>query len=162
MRDAEMEAIAIQVLEACKAQDLAIGTAESCTGGLIAGALTDIAGSSAVVDCGYIVYSNNAKERLLGVPHDLLVQHGAVSGPVAGAMALGVLTHSPVDLAIAVTGIAGPGGGTVDKPVGLVHFGLARRGRDIHTEHQIFPGDRIAIRRLTVLKALELLRRATL
>ncbi len=134
-----------------------LATAESCTGGMIAAALTDIAGSSDVVERGFVTYSNAAKTELLGVPAELIARVGAVSEEVAHAMAGGALDHAPVDLAVAVTGIAGPGGGSAEKPVGLVHFGLARRGSATRTEHHVFPGDRDAVRRATVTRALELL-----
>ncbi len=119
---------AADVLAAAGRQGLMITTAESCTGGLVAGLLTEIAGSSSVFERGFVTYSNAAKAELLGVPPDLLAQHGAVSEAVARAMAEGALAHAAADLALAVTGIAGPGGGSAEKPVGLVHFALARRG----------------------------------
>ena len=116
------------MLDKARAAGLTIATAESCTGGLVAGALTAIAGSSDVVDRGFVTYSNAAKMQMLGVPPTLLAQHGAVSQPVAVAMAEGALKASGAGLAVSITGIAGPGGGSADKPVGLVHFALARRG----------------------------------
>ena len=116
------------LLDSCRARGLRIATAESCTGGLIAAALTAIPGSSDVVERGFVTYSNEAKIELLGVPAELIAAHGAVSMEVALAMAEGALTHSRADIAIAVTGIAGPGGGSADKPVGLVHIAVARRG----------------------------------
>jgi nicotinamide-nucleotide amidase len=135
-----------------------VGTAESCTGGLIAGALTAIAGSSDVVEGGLVTYSNEAKTLLLGVPALEIERVGAVSAEVARAMAKGVLERLPkTNLAVAVTGVAGPGGGSVDKPVGLVHFGLASRDGRVENEHRIFPGDRTAIRAHTVIRALEML-----
>ena len=135
-----------------------LATAESCTGGLIAATLTAIAGSSDVVDRGFVTYSNEAKMELLGVPSALLAEHGAVSEPVARAMAEGALARSRADIAIAVTGVAGPGGGSADKPVGLVWFGLAQRGAKLHSERMIFPGDRAAIREATVAHAFRLIR----
>ncbi len=120
---------AAAVLDACRAAGLMLATAESCTGGMVAAALTDVPGSSQVVERGFVSYSNAAKTELLGVPADLIDRHGAVSEPVARAMAEGALAASPADLAVAVTGIAGPGGGTAAKPEGLVHFACARRGR---------------------------------
>src|SRR6516225_8261649 len=111
-----------------------LATAESCTGGMVAARLTDIAGSSDVVERGFITYSNEAKMELLGVPKALIADHGAVSAHVARAMAEGALAHAPVDLAVSITGIAGPGGGSERKPVGLVYFGLARRGREPRIE----------------------------
>ena len=157
MSDDTIRALAVQVLERCRAQKLTIATAESCTGGMIAAALTDIAGSSDVVDRGFVTYSNRAKNEMLGVPANLIARVGAVSTEVAQAMAAGALAHAPVDLAVAVTGIAGPGGGTVEKPVGLVYFAVTRRGGAIRAEHQVFPGDRAAVRRATVMRALTLL-----
>lgn len=157
MSDESIRRLAEQVLVRCRAQKLMLATAESCTGGMIAAALTDIAGSSDVVERGFVTYSNTAKSELLGVPADLIDRVGAVSEEVARAMAAGALTHAPVDLTIAVTGIAGPGGGSADKPVGLVHFGLARRGGRMRTEHHVFPGDRAAVRHATVARALQML-----
>jgi nicotinamide-nucleotide amidase len=152
-----IRALAEQVLVACRRKKLMLATAESCTGGMIAAALTDIAGSSEVVERGFVTYSNAAKTDLLGVPAALIARFGAVSEEVARAMATGALAHAPVDLAVAVTGIAGPGGGTTEKPVGLVHFGIARRGGAVRAEHHVFPGDRGAVRRAAVLRALRLL-----
>lgn len=139
---------------------LKIVTAESCTGGLIAALLTDIAGSSDVVERGFVVYSNEAKRDMLGVPGDLIADFGAVSEPVARAMAEGALKNSRGHIAVSVTGIAGPGGGTPMKPVGLVHFGAARSGRSILHEMQLF-GDigRDEIRMKSVETALNLVRR---
>jgi len=158
MIDAEVLAAAEALLIQARARGLKLGTAESCTGGLIAGVLTAIAGSSDVVEGGFVTYSNEAKTAMIGVPAALFPAVGAVSDEVAAAMAAGVLDRLPrVDLAVSVTGIAGPGGGSDAKPVGLVHFGIARRGRPAVTSHQVFPGDRTGIRRATVLNALALL-----
>ncbi len=135
-----------------------IATAESCTGGLIAGALTDIAGSSAVVDRGFVTYSNEAKVDMLGVSQTTLAEFGAVSRQTALQMAAGALSRSRADVAVAVTGIAGPGGGSPEKPVGLVHLAAkARDGRSLH--HEMHYGDlgRDGIRRATVRTALEML-----
>jgi nicotinamide-nucleotide amidase len=118
---------AAQVLDVFRARGLKIVTAESCTGGLVAAALTDIAGSSDVVDRGFVTYSNEAKEAMLGVPAATLKRHGAVSGQTAAAMAEGALKNSLADVSVAITGIAGPGGGTKQKPVGLVYFAAASR-----------------------------------
>lgn len=149
--------LARQVLEASRERALKIATAESCTGGLIAGALTEIAGSSEVLERGLVTYSNAAKTDLLGVPKDLIKAHGAVSEEVARAMAEGALTHAPADLALACTGIAGPGGGSATKPVGLVHLALARTGAPtVHLE-RIYAGDRRAVRMATVEDGLRLL-----
>jgi nicotinamide-nucleotide amidase len=149
--------LAETVLDLCRRRSWKLATAESCTGGMIAAALTDIAGSSDVVERGFVTYSNEAKTDLLGVPAALIAQHGAVSQPVAAAMVTGALSHAPVDLAVSVTGVAGPGGGSPDKPVGLVHFGAARKGAPVKTERQIFSGDRDQVRALATRRALELL-----
>jgi len=157
MFDPEIEAAALAVLTALKTKGWRIATAESCTGGLIAGALTALAGSSEVVEGGFITYSNDAKTQSLGVPAALIAAHGAVSDEVAAAMAEGALTRLPqTDLVISVTGIAGPGGGSSTKPVGLVYFGLALRGQMTRTGHSIFPGDRTSVRQATVLEALKM------
>jgi nicotinamide-nucleotide amidase len=148
------------LLDACEARGLHLATAESCTGGLIIGCLTEIAGSSNVVERGYVTYDNRAKQELLGVPHYLLERYGAVSEEVARAMATGTLERATVDLAIAVTGIAGPGGATPDKPVGLVHMAVALRDQpSLHTMQE-FAGNRAAVRIATVDAALELARQA--
>lgn len=157
MSDDRIGALAEAVLRHCREKKLMIATAESCTGGLIAGALTEIAGSSDVVDRGFVTYSNRAKTEMLGVPAGLIASHGAVSAEVAHAMATGVLAHAPVDLAVSVTGVAGPGGGSAEKPVGLVHLAVARRGKTVQSEHHVFPGDRAGIRRATVERALAML-----
>lgn len=116
------------LLEICKERQLKLATAESCTGGLIVAILTEVSGSSAVVDRGFVTYSNEAKADMLGVPEKLIDEHGAVSEPVVRAMARGTIEHSLADIAVAVTGIAGPGGGSEEKPVGLVHIAAMRRG----------------------------------
>ncbi len=126
MFDPTLRADAERLLARLRAEALMIVTAESCTGGLISALLTDIPGSSSVVERGYVTYSNKAKMDCLGVPRELIEKHGAVSAEVARAMAAGALMHSNADIAIAVTGIAGPGGDTPDKPVGLVYVGLSR------------------------------------
>jgi nicotinamide-nucleotide amidase len=148
---------ALALLHACRARGFTVATAESCTGGLIAGALTAISGSSAVVDRGYVVYSNRAKEEMLGVPRDMLATHGAVSEAVAIAMAEGALARAGTNIAIAVTGIAGPGGATPGKPVGLVHLACARRERPTLHHREVFAGDREAVRHATILRALEMM-----
>ncbi len=137
---------------------LTLATAESCTGGLIAAALTAIPGSSAVVMRGYVTYSNEAKQEMLGVPPGLLASVGAVSEAVARAMAEGALRKSGADLALSCTGIAGPGGATPGKPVGLVFIGGARRGGTTRVLRRVFPGDRAAVRAATVAEALALAR----
>jgi nicotinamide-nucleotide amidase len=146
------------LLAACRARGVMLATAESCTGGLIAAALTAIAGSSDVVDRGFVTYSNEAKNQMLGVPMATIAAFGAVSQEVAGAMASGALDHSRAGIAVAVTGVAGPGGGSADKPVGLVWFGVAVRGGAVRVEHRIFPGDRTAIRAATVAHAFAMIR----
>ena len=136
-------------------------TAESCTGGLLAGALTEIAGSSDVVERGFVTYSNAAKIELLEVPEATLLRCGAVSGETAQAMAKGALAASRADVALSVTGIAGPGGGSADKPVGLVWFGLARRGDETaRSDRQVFSGDRTAVRLASLRHGLHLLTHA--
>lgn len=140
---------------------LKIATAESCTGGLIGATLTAISGSADVFERGFITYSNESKTELLGVPADLVEATGAVSGDVARLMAEGALANSRADCAVSVTGIAGPTGGSAEKPVGLVWFGLAAKGRETRTERQIFPGDRAQIRTATVARAFALLRSVT-
>ncbi len=160
MSDDAIRSLAEQVLDLCRSKKLLLATAESCTGGMIAAALTDIAGSSDVVERGFVTYSNRAKTELLGVAADLIAQHGAVSAEVAAEMVEGALAHAPVDLAVAVTGIAGPGGGSAEKPVGLVYLGIATRGGTACIERQVFRGDRAAVRCATVTRALQLVREA--
>jgi len=158
MADRETEAAATALLDLCKARKLMVATAESCTGGLVAGALTDIAGSSAVVDRGFVTYTNEAKHQMLGVPNETLRRHGAVSRETAEAMVRGALGHADADLAVSITGIAGPGGGTADKPVGLVHFAAASRGGNlIHRERRFGDIGRGEVRRRSVLQALSML-----
>lgn len=151
------EAQAIDVLNACRKHGIMIATSESCTGGLIAAALTDIAGSSDVVDRGFVTYSNEAKNEMIGVPMELINQVGAVSKEVAIAMAEGALNNSRAGISIAVTGIAGPGGGSAEKPVGLVHIASARKGfATLHKECRFGEKSREDIRHQTVLSALAL------
>jgi nicotinamide-nucleotide amidase len=151
---------AAQLIDLYRSKELRIATAESCTGGMIAAALTDIGGSSDVFERGFVTYSNAAKTELIGVPADLIVHHGAVSVHVAREMAIGALKHSPADVAVAVTGIAGPGGGTEAKPVGLIYLATARRGGDPMIERHQFHGSRAEIRQATVERALEMLAEA--
>jgi len=152
--------ISDDILEAAKAQNVMISTAESCTGGMIVAALTDIAGSSAVVDRGFVTYSNAAKTEMLGVLPDTLAEHGAVSEPVAREMADGALSNSAAQLSVSVTGIAGPGG-SEHKPEGRVCFGLARKGLKTFTETQDFGSiGRAEVRRRSRDHALVLLSRA--
>lgn len=151
------DTLATEVLEACKAAGLMIAIAESCTGGMISAALTDIPGSSAVVERGFVTYSNYAKNQLLDVPIELIDEHGAVSEPVARAMAEGALHHSLADIAIAVTGIAGPGGETAEKPEGLIHFACARRGREtVHQRIEFGALGRAKVRAASVEQALRM------
>jgi nicotinamide-nucleotide amidase len=158
MSDDEVEAAARGVLDQARARNLRVVTAESCTGGLVVAALTDIAGASDVVDRGFVTYSNDAKETVLGVPSATLAAHGAVSRQTAEAMAHGALARSPADISVAVTGIAGPGGGSALKPVGLVHFAAARRhGPLIARECRYGDIGRSEIRRRSVLEALSML-----
>jgi nicotinamide-nucleotide amidase len=157
----EMKDRAAALLDAYKAKGLKIATAESCTGGLVAALLTEISGSSAVVERGFVTYSNEAKTDLVGVPADLIAAHGAVSEPVARAMAEGALAHSRADVTVGITGVAGPTGGTATKPVGLVHFGLARKGvATLHLERRYGDLGRETIRRRAVEDALSLLEQA--
>ena len=146
------------VLDACRHAGVMVVTAESCTGGLIAGALTDIAGSSDVVERGFVTYSYDSKSELLGVPASMIAEHGAVSEPVARAMAEGALAASPAQISIAVTGVAGPGSDSQTKPAGLVHLASARAGKGVLHEVREF-GDigRDAVRRATVEAALDLI-----
>ncbi|MCE4225455.1 CinA family protein [Methylobacterium sp. C25] len=158
INDAVLLARAEALLRAYQAAGRRIATAESCTGGLVAALLTAVAGSSAVVERGFVTYSNEAKTELIGVPEATLRAHGAVSKPTAVAMAEGALAASRADVAVSITGIAGPGGGTADKPVGLVHFGLAERnGGTRHLERRYGPEARGKIRRRAVEDALGLL-----
>ena len=157
MFDPETVELATSVLALCRARGWHVATAESCTGGLVAAALTAIAGSSDVVDRGFVTYSNEAKMELLGVPDATLAAHGAVSGETALAMAKGTVARAGVDLAVSITGVAGPGGGSAEKPVGLVYLGVATKSSG-HTERRVFPGDRSEIRRAGMVLALELLK----
>jgi nicotinamide-nucleotide amidase len=148
------------LLARCRAAGVKLATAESCTGGLIAATITAIAGSSAVLDRGFVTYSNQAKIDLVGVDPTMIAAHGAVSEVVARAMAEGALARSRATVTVAVTGMAGPGGGSAEKPVGLVWFGCARAGRPTVTARHVFPGNRTAIRRAAVAEALRMLDRA--
>jgi nicotinamide-nucleotide amidase len=150
--------LAREILDRCRSRGLRLATAESCTGGLIAACLTEIAGSSDVFERGLVAYANQAKIDLLGVAPNCLARFGAVSEETARAMAEGGLARSKVDLCVAVTGIAGPGGGSAGRPVGLVHFATAGRGQSTRHAQSVFTGDRQAVRQATVTRALELLR----
>jgi len=161
--DEPLIAEAAAILDACRARGDLLATAESCTGGLLAATLTSVPGSSDVFERGFVTYANAAKSEMLGVPYWLIERHGAVSEDVARAMAGGALTHSRATLAVAITGIAGPDGGTPDKPVGLVYLAAGRldRGRHEgirHEEHRFNNVGRAGIRRLSVERALALLR----
>jgi nicotinamide-nucleotide amidase len=154
----EIRAAALDVLDLCKRKKLTLATAESCTGGLLAGALTEIAGSSEVFDRGFVTYSNAAKQQMLGVASSTIEVHGAVSRECAEEMAKGALAHASVDLAISVTGIAGPSGATPEKPIGLVYFCAAlRRGHIIANERKFGDIGRVQVRRISVLHALAML-----
>jgi len=155
----DLETRAQAVLAACRKAGVMAAFAESCTGGMIAACLTDIGGSSDVVERGFVTYSNAAKTEMLGVPAATIDVHGAVSEPVARAMAEGAVANSLAAVAVAVTGVAGPSGGSAEKPVGLVHLAAARRGRVTLHERRVFPGDRAAVRQAATAAALDLLLR---
>jgi nicotinamide-nucleotide amidase len=145
---------AAELLAACREKRVTLATAESCTGGLVAALLTEVAGSSDVLERGFVTYSNASKTELLDVPAELIGRYGAVSEPVARAMAAGALLHSAADIAIAITGIAGPGGGTAEKPVGLVHLAAAERDRSVlHREIRLGGQSRSVIRLVSVAEA---------
>jgi len=156
--DAKLRSAAKDLLGICRTRGLRVATAESCTGGLVAAALTEIPGSSDVVERGFVVYSNAAKESMLGVPAATLRRYGAVSAETAIAMATGALTNSEADLTVSITGVAGPGGGTKQKPVGLVHFAAASRdGRSLQRRKLYGKIGRRRVRERSVLEALALL-----
>lgn len=158
MSATEIRALARSLLELCKARKITVATAESCTGGLVAGTLTEIAGSSAVVMAGFVTYSNQAKHDLLGVKSETLDTFGAVSKETALSMAAGAIRKAKTDLSVSITGIAGPGGATPGKPVGLVHFAAAGRdGRIIHREKRFGAIGRSAVRQRSVVEALKML-----
>ncbi len=158
MTEETLRRTARRLLDLCRARGLHVATAESCTGGLVAAALTEIAGSSDVVDCGFVTYSNGAKQKLLGVPAATLTRYGAVSRETAAAMAKGALKNSQADLAVAITGIAGPGGGSTRKPVGLVYFAAADRdGRRLARRRRFGKIGRARVRLRSVIEALALL-----
>ena len=159
MPDDAVRAAAIALLDLCRSKKLTVATAESCTGGLVAAALTAIAGSSDVVDRGFVTYSNAAKQSMLGVPEETLDHFGAVSEETARAMTTGALAHAPADLAVSITGVAGPGGGSKAKPVGLVHFAAAARsGTVLHRRVEFGDIGRDVVRERSVLTALAMLR----
>ena len=158
MGGSDTRALSRSLLDLCRMRKLTIATAESCTGGLVAGALTDIPGSSDVIDRGFVTYSNNAKRAMLGVKAGTLDSFGAVSKETATAMAVGALERAGTDLAVSITGIAGPGGATPDKPVGLVHFAVAARdGRLLHREFRFGAIGRSSVRQRSVVEALRML-----
>lgn len=157
MFDADLSSRAAELLGLCRTKGLTVATAESCTGGLISALLTSLAGSSDVFERGFATYSNEAKAACLGVSMKMIEKHGAVSEDVVTAMAEGALAHSEAGLSVSVTGIAGPGGGTEDKPVGLVYIGSALEGHATIAEKHLFLGDRDAVRRHSVEAALTLL-----
>jgi nicotinamide-nucleotide amidase len=150
--------LAINTLELLRTAKMRCATAESCTGGLVAALLTSIAGSSDVVERGFVTYSNEAKHDMLGVPTELIAVHGAVSALCAEAMAKGALANSGADIAVSITGIAGPGGGSAAKPVGLVYLAVATAKRCEGAEMRFGPLSRDEIRELSVIKALDMLR----
>jgi nicotinamide-nucleotide amidase len=154
---AALEALARAVLERCREAQVRLALAEACTGGLIAASLTQVPGASAVLERALVPYSNEAKEELLGVAPALVRAHGAVSAEVAQALAEGLLARAPVALTLAETGIAGPGGGSPLKPVGLVFLARARKGGEVVVERHVFPGDRTAIRQAAAARGLALL-----
>ncbi len=153
MNNMSTSALVEQLARELKARGLMMATAESCTGGLIAGACTEVSGSSEWFERGFVSYSNAAKHELLGVPEALIEQHGAVSEPVARAMAAGAVAHAHAQCSVAVTGVAGPTGGSAEKPVGTVWFGWATPA-GVFSEHRRFDGDRSAVRQATVQHAL--------
>lgn len=156
MFDNAQEELATIVLQRCRERGVMLATAESCTGGLVAGLLTTIAGSSDVVERGFVTYSNAAKTQMLGVPAVIIALHGAVSEEVARAMAEGALTYSAAQMTVSVTGVAGPGGGSAEKPVGLVYMACAMLGGQTAAQRHVFAGDRDAIRQQAVTAALKL------
>ena len=153
----DLMTLAEAVVARAQARGMTLATAESCTGGLVAALITSVAGSSAVLEQGAVTYSNAAKTRMLDVPAALIEAHGAVSQPVAEAMATGARARAGVGLAVSITGVAGPGGGSAEKPVGLVHFGLATADGVRHLERRFGEGDRQAIRLAVTEQALRLL-----
>lgn len=162
MFDLETRSLAAELLDISRERGITVATVESCTGGLVCGALTAIAGSSSVVLGGLVTYSNEAKTTLANVPAELILRHGAVSEPVARAMAEGGRERLSARLAVSITGVAGPDGGSEEKPVGLVHFACAGAGQTLHREKRFGALGRDEIRRLSVLEALDLLREASL
>jgi nicotinamide-nucleotide amidase len=160
MRGESLEDAARGLLEACRRSGVRLALAEASTGGLLCASLAAIPGASAVLERGLVPYSNEAKEELLGVPQALMVAHGAVSAEVARALAEGLLSRSRADLVLAETGVAGPGGGTAAKPVGLVFLAVARRGGGTRVERHLFAGERAGVQRAAAVRACALLREA--
>ena len=158
MIDDDIVEAAKRLLDICRRKNLTVATAESCTAGLVAGTLTEIPGVSSILDRGFVTYSNQAKQDMLGVSAGTLDRYGAVSRQTAEEMADGALAHAPVDLAVSVTGIAGPDGGSAEKPVGLVHFGAASRGGlRVHAEKRFGDIGRAGVRKQSVLQAFRML-----
>lgn len=157
MYSAEFLRKAEELINICRAKNLLVATAESCTGGLVGGLITAIAGSSDIFERGFITYSNEAKRDCLGVPEALLARYGAVSEEVARAMAEGALARSRATIAVSITGIAGPGGGSASKPVGLVHFGCGRKGAIVTREERFGDRGRAEVRIVSVATAMDLL-----
>lgn len=158
MLDDDIVEAAKQLLAICKRKNLLVATAESCTAGLVAGTLSEVPGVSSILDRGYVTYSNEAKHEMLGVPRETLEKYGAVSRETAEAMVRGVLGHARVNLAVSVTGIAGPDGGTAEKPVGLVHFAAGTRtGKLMHVEKRFGNPGRATVRKQSVLQAFRML-----
>ncbi|MDE0155367.1 MAG: CinA family protein [Gammaproteobacteria bacterium] len=155
MTDPRIQPLLLQLSEQLTQQNRMLVTAESCTGGGVAYAITEMPGSSEWFERGFVTYSNAAKQEQLSVPHELIARFGAVSEQVAAAMALGALQHSHADFSVAVTGVAGPDGGTEEKPVGTVCFGWAQRGAEARTARVVFDGNRQQVRELSILAALQ-------
>ncbi|MET0015000.1 MAG: nicotinamide-nucleotide amidase [Sedimenticola sp.] len=153
--DQELEQLSLKLGERLAAKGLVLATAESCTGGWVAKALTDIAGSSGCFDRGFITYSNEAKQEMLGVARETLERHGAVSEPTVREMVLGALANSRADVAVAISGIAGPGGGSDEKPVGTICFAWGKGGEEPLAVTYLFEGDRDAVRRQAVITAMK-------
>jgi nicotinamide-nucleotide amidase len=158
MLDDDIVEAAKRLLDICRRKNLTVATVESCTAGLVAGTLTEVPGTSSILDRGFVTYSNQSKQDMVGVSAATLKSHGAVSRQTAEAMARGAIAHAPVDLAVSVTGIAGPDGGSAEKPVGLVHFAAATRsGRLIHAEKRFGDVGRSEVRKQSVLQAFRML-----
>ena len=155
MNQQQLNQMAEALMQRLLARSYRLATVESCTGGWVAKAMTDLAGSSAVLECGFVTYSNEAKQRMVGVSADTLAAYGAVSEQTAAEMASGALEHSTAEVSVSITGIAGPSGGSETKPVGTVCFGWAVRGQSVHTETCHFQGDRDAVRYQSAVHAMQ-------